>query len=696
MKKRLLCLFLGLIMVLSVVLTACSNEDEDDADVEEANAQTITMRLISEKRVCNTDEELAAYLADECGGDENSEKYLDMVKTKAAYDAVEAEFTKLTKSKYKVNVDLIFSTEDEYFDSLKVTMERYATEAQNAELAERALNKYISDYQAAYPEANYPAKRLAEEFYKYFPEYEKYKDLASFEDDEDETGGGAIEEQYEENDLGIKELVYPATEENQLDIIYVSGLDMYNEYIENEWLTGLDQYISTTGRKLNDYITGALLGGVKVDGSTYAIPNNIQIGEYTYMLVDKTLFDKYYYNSENVKSVLDLNFFLEDIKNSEPEVLPLDATFEECMDQFVWYWNIEWTEDEETGEFTYTIPAKNDFSILGALYGDPAKAGRGQIQYGFNTLFTDAEYREIYLRLMEYKYNGYYVTENDASTEAAVTFVKGDYTIMKTIDEAIKKNNKNHAAGVYTDENGKEYYAYVVKYPEADEHSLYGNMYGISSNSKHIQACIQVLTLINTNAEARNILQYGVKGVNYVIDEDTGMLRRLNKSYMMDIEKTGNCFIAHPEEGLPADYWENSKEQNNDALINPLLGFDFNDELAEYSAKLDNKLWNNQIELARQTQAKIDDCADYDELYELIENKTSGLCSTLAGNPQMYIEGFPDPITVNLNKLTNPQYDTASGLGEGPDGPIADLNGESPYTIYYSWMTTYGFLPKAK
>ena len=64
MKKRLLCLFLGLVMVLaSFSFTACSSGEEEEVDVgEDMGAQTITMRLISEKRVCNNDKELAEYL----------------------------------------------------------------------------------------------------------------------------------------------------------------------------------------------------------------------------------------------------------------------------------------------------------------------------------------------------------------------------------------------------------------------------------------------------------------------------------------------------------------------------------------------------------------------------------------------------------------------------------------------------------
>ncbi len=692
MKKRLLCLILALVMAMAVCLTSCSSDDDENADVDEVNAQTITMRLISEKKVCNTDAELAAYLADECGGDETDEKYLDMLDTKKAYDAVEAAFTKITKSKYKINVDLLFYTAEEYFGAevddpsteedetvglLESTMEKYALEAKEKEIAERTLDKYIADYQAAFPEANYPKARLAMEFFKYYPEHAKFEnELSVFENDDEYEDDKIFEEQYQENELGIKELVYPATGENQLDIIYLSGLDMYNTYIENEWLTALDSYIATSGSKLNDYITGALLNGVKVDGATYAIPNNIQIGEYTYMLIDKELFDTYYYNSEDITSVLDCKNFLEDIALTQPDVIPLDASFKECMDLFVWYWNIDCGEDE-FGDNYYSINTDNEFSIVGKVYGDPAKVSRGKIELGFNSLFADANYREIFLALKDYEFNGYYAKEDDTREKAAVSFVNGTYAIKK----AAMENE-----GVYTDEKGKEYYAYVVKYPEADESSLYGNMYAVSANSQHTSACIQVLTLLNTNSELRNILQYGIKGVNYVIDEDTNTLRRLNDDYVMDIEKTGNCFIAYPEEGLPMDYWENSKKQNNDALIDPLLGFDFNDQLADYDAVLANKLLENVGILTANVLADIEDCQSYDELYELICNSKTGIAKMLETDCELET---PEGIAiVRIKKLTNKLYDTAVGEDGEPDN-----TGESPYAVYYNWMETYGFVP---
>ena len=689
-------------MVVPMILTGCAGkEEEETADVDEdTGAKSVTMRVVTEKKVCNSDEELEEYLKNECGGDKASQKYKNMLATVKVYNAVEAEFTKITKSMYKINVDLMFYTAEEYFGAevddpstevdetegiLKTSMVEYAIWEQEAQVAERALDKYIADYLEAYP--GYSEKAITESFYTYFPEYKDYRNYSS-EDEE-----VAFEEQYRENELGIKELVYPETQESQLDIIYISGLDMYNEYIENEWIASLDEQINTTGKKLNDYISSALLGGVKVDGSTYAIPNNVMIGEYTYMLIDKTLFDTYYGNINSVTNVVDADIerFLEDVAENSPEILPLDGSFKDCMDQLVWYWNINYTEDD-FGDMSYSVDTSNEFSVLGTVYGDPATAGRGQIELGFNSLFTQQEYRDIFLTLKRYEANGFFKTENETRTDAAISFTNGSYAIKK---EALDNN------GVYTDENGREFYPIVVKYPEADESSLYGNMFAVSSNSKNALACMQVLTLLNTNAELRNILQYGVQGVDYVVDEDTGVLSRLDRNvklddgseanygkvYQMDIEKTGNCFIAYPEEGLAADYWENAKAQNNDALINPLLGFSFDAQLADYDTNLDNILIDDAKKLAEQTLAKINDCDTYDELEDLLNNKETGLCATLEPEKANLASGKG----ARLGKYCDKRYDTSTALDGEPD-----TYGESPYTVYFSWLETYGFVPADK
>ena len=134
--------------------------------------------------------------------------------------------------------------------------------------------------------------------------------------------------------------MYPELEKHQIDIIYLSGFERYNDFIDNEWIQPLDEEIAGASRKLTDYISATLLGGVQIEGSTYAIPNNVSIGEYTYMTIDKELFDKYYYNITDIEDVLDCRYFLADVVKYEPDVLPLNATYEECMNMLVWYWSM--------------------------------------------------------------------------------------------------------------------------------------------------------------------------------------------------------------------------------------------------------------------------------------------------------------------------------------------------------------------
>ncbi len=694
--KRLLCLLLALVMLLPLSLVGCDKKDDTEADIDtNTGAKTITMRIITEKEVCNNDEELAAYLKDECGSDKNSQKYKDMLETMKAYQAVEDEISKKTKSDFNTNLDILFYTEDEYAKLLEVSMDEYALEQKNAELAERALEKYIKEYRAwleaqGYPAAEYPDSAIAKSFYKNFPEYEDYKDFSS------KNGSSAKDDVYVKNDLGIMELVYPEADKNQLDIIYISGYDMYMKYVENEWIAPLNSYISTTGLQLTYNISPTLMGGVKVGGETYAIPNNVQIGEYTYMLVDKELAEKYKHTYSSFNNIADCGVFVNDVYENHKDILPIDSTFKDCMDLFVWYWNVVPTQDEETGMNKYVIDDSNKFSILGKFYSDPSKVGRGTIDLGFNSLLADAEYRETLLTLREYELKGCYnVGKGEKRTDPAISFVTdGTYAMYKEafFKNGVRKSENDSDYGVYKDENGKEYFLYVAKYPQAGNEELYGNMFAVSASSKNTQACMEVINLINTDPSVRNLLQYGIKQgehsdgqtPNYTIDEN-GVLRRLNNLYMMKIERTGNCFIAYPEEGLAPDYWEDAKAQNNDAVIHPLMGFDFNERLAEYGAALDNDQLNRAAELSEKTWALI---TQKGITYEELKNRLSNDGQLAKDFSQDSVE-IQAGINVRLDKLTNKAYDTNTGAG----GEI-DYSGESPYTVYYNWLVAFGYVPE--
>ena len=785
MNKRLICLLLSILMLLSCLLTGCSTtktDAEEEGSTVDNSAKTIVMWVIAGE-----------------GSDEEAQK------------AVSEAFAKITKAKFKTNVVLKFCTEEEYYEKLEAAIEEAQYDIEMQEKADKELRKYIK----LHKDEGKTREELTKQFYIDFPEYAKYQKAEAEEDDENAK---ETEEETETNEYGITQLKYPEPKENQVDIFYLSGYDRYIEYYNSEWLASLSEELSTSSKKLNDYISTSLLQGVQIEGGVYAIPNNVPIGEYTYMMIDKTLFDKYYQKIDKVNSVLDLNTFLNDVRNfnkdegktadDEGYVVPLASTYQECLKMLCWYWDLNYVDqsvydmyfDETTGrnyvvkkkydkavestdkdgntitttksaitnsvlpdviyktnadgEFVdkdgnvlgyryetdaegawvydakkdkyervtsesslylvdkdgYTVTAENDlrvqidaetnmdsdgnarptysysynkdadFSILGTMMKDAAKRNRGSINLGFNSLFTLTEYHTLYATLKDYDYQSYYGEVKEGQT-AAVSFMKGDARIKQEYEQN----------GVYVGEDGKEYYVVVAEYPEATEEELYGNMYAVYANSSYLARSMEVITYLNTNKELRNLLQYGIEGQHYELVEEVNengekaytarlLSNKQYGTYRMDLEKTGNCFIATPPESLGADAWTYAKIQNNDSLINPLLGFDFNTATADSDYSLDVTLIDYIDSLNKEALALIDECTNKADLLALLSDQQDG-----------FVRKYAASANAQLLKATNPSYDPEAPAGPDVPDQEPDLNGSSPYTIYQTWLTTYGY-----
>jgi len=526
MKKRLMCLFLCLIMIVGV-LASCSKKTDEEAEEEikeEASeaAITLTLWVVSEEEVSA---ETAA--------------------------AVSKALNALTKSKFKTQIDLRYYTEDQYRAKLEETIRAY-----EEDLANRVVTLP--------PES------------------------------EDETTGQVeVTDETETNEWGMSVIKYPEALENQVDIIYIAGEDMYLDFIENEWLASLDTELSSASKKIKEYVSATLLSAAKQDGVTYAIPNNRVIGEYTYMLLNKDLMDKYAQQGYVTTGKIDgfyneyLYTFLKLVDRFEGDsVVAIDDTympdantevdsFEYCLDLLAHYWALN--PDD------YTL--LDQFSVFGYHYQSLEELTRGSVSLGFNSLFEDEEFTEKYLQLNKFRFDGYF---GDATGKtAALKFVDGDYTFLDSFNSF-----------GYCEYQGEKYYPIPVAYPTASTNDIYGNMFGVCAYTRSESRSMEIVTYMNTNAEFRNILQYGVEGTHYeLIDNGNGTttVKPLVNDYKMDIYATGNVFLAHPEPQMSADIWENGKIQNRYSMVDPLLGFDLQSVAAstaeeEAAVSIDRKL----------------------------------------------------------------------------------------------------------
>ena len=461
--------------------------------------------------------------------------------------SVNQAMNEITQAKFGIYVFVNFLTEDEYYDTVEDEIRTYensknafATDSGEATVGVKDGDRWyvaIGDEKIyALPEGQRMGQRENGEWY-----------IA--------VGKDRFEKRY------------PIVRAHQVDVVYVSGEEMYTDYVSNGWLASLDSELSASSKKIKEYLSATLLEAAKIQKNTYAIPNNRELGEYTFMLLDKSLMDETFmsgiYNQGKINGFFNsyVYSYLETVRQKDATVQPVAATYEYCLDMLAHYWAID----------PDTYQADMDaFSVLGYYHTDPKTFSKDQTILSFDSLFANEDFCENYTKLNELDMKDFFLSAGEtADGKAAIKFETGNYA---KYEEYMK---------VAQDDSVKEgYYPVIVKYPTVDAETVYESMFGVCSYSVDLAASMQVLTYLNTNADFRNLVQYGVLGEHYKLHEVEGTVQYILDNegkplYSMDLFKTGNAFIAYLTDGMKKDVWEDAKAQNREVLLDPLLDFDF-------------------------------------------------------------------------------------------------------------------------
>lgn len=635
MKKKLLCLFLcfALLLSFSACLTSCNKDDEEDPDETEADVDvdrstlTLSMYVVTENKVNYTADELAAM------SDADRAKAEAVI---AAYDAVEDEINKITKSKFKTQLEMFFLTMDEYYATVEGAILATEAEAELAEAAAKALKKFVREQKQA---GNTDTEQVHSQFYAMNPQYAKYQETTLAEGEEATTTA----DETVLNELGVAELKYPDLVPNQVDILYLGGVEKYLEYVEKEWLSQLNEELNGASKKLKDFIYPDFLNAANVMTSgTYAIPNNDIMGEYTYLLLDKELMEKYYYDAAEIKTLADIEGFMADVAAYEKDYIPFAG---EAGLTNVHYWSI----DTETYEYD---PSK--FSMMGYIYPSGAKHGATMM---FRNLLRDEGYQSQMITLKTFEEKGYFVKDYKPTDKYAATVMKGGADLEK----------------IY----GEKYEMIALERPLASEETLFGSMFGVGAYTANLARSMEIITFLNTNPDFRNLLQYGIEGENYRILE-SGKLERQNQNYMMDLRKTGNIFIAYPEEDMELDAWEWARKQNLDAGTYPTVGFKF-----DKADPIDEELVNIIAGYTAEVEKEIAACKTADELISLFATYKTKYNGT--------VQQVKKANATQVQKLVyhmSRQDDVSETTG-------LKREIQSPFAYYWSWLEENGFIEHA-
>ena len=567
-------------MVLAV-FTACGPKEEVDENA--TTATTLTMMVVTEEKVNYTESEYAALSADE--------KIL-VDRRVEQYNAVEEEINQITKAKFKTQLDIVYCTEDEYYETLESRMEKTG---ELVELTSAAEKEYKRFQRTEKKNGVTDPVDVYENFIAKYPQHADY------------IQAPVIEEEVE--DEIVDEDIYPEAKPDQVDILFIGSYDKYMEYIENGWLAQLDAALkSGTAKKLTSYVYPAFLSAAKTDKGYYAIPNNTIVGEYTTLLVNKALCDKYSDISQitTLHSALDL---IKDVAKYEQGVDPVWCNSYRGYTN-VHFWSVDYQSDADGFETFEMYPDR--FSVLGATYNPDysSKIITNPGYYSFGSVLKDQSFVNQLKALKTIEFEGYYGAEN-STNEFAVGIIKG--------------------TGKDIEAYANDYYTVILEYPVATQEDLFKSMFAVSYYTANSDRCMEIITYLNTNSQFRNLLQYGIKGANYEVTDSDCAMRTSDNLYVMDVYKTGNMFVAYPDadNGMDQSTWEYAKKQDLDVVANPTLGFELhNDDLPD----LKNIDIVNQA--SREFEQKIAACKNMEEL----ESTISLLGALIEGGDATYFK----------------------------------------------------------
>lgn len=325
------------------------------------------------------------------------------------------------------------------------------------------------------------------------------------------------------------------------DIAYTNG----SKYVQNAQkgaFLAIDELLNNEGKQLKEALDPTLLEGVKVDGKVYGIPSNKEAARQSVYTFNKRLVDKYNFDLTTVKTLEDLEPMLQVIKENEPSITPI-ATFKAFL------------------PYDYVFNNEMPFAF-------PLEGETGKVINFFESDLTMQTYKTMH----KYYESGYIKADAATSKDSWPMDVENWFVRMG--------DSQPYADLLWSRAAKYEVVSVPAEAPTTFNDSVSGAIQAISTTSKNPEKTMEFLNLLNTDPYLRNLVDKGLEGVHYEMNED-GTIKDLParvERYNVPTYSLGNHFVLHLYENDPKDKWEKFKEFNESATAAPSLGFHFNSD----------------------------------------------------------------------------------------------------------------------
>ncbi|MFD2332606.1 ABC transporter substrate-binding protein [Cohnella sp. GCM10020058] len=290
---------------------------------------------------------------------------------------------------------------------------------------------------------------------------------------------------------------------------------------------------------MNSLPESVIEGSKTSKGKLMAIPNYQVAAKATGFIIQKEYLDKYHFDVSKIKTFKDLEPFLAQIKQNEPDMIPY-------------------------------FSQANSFSALASGYEgiQDTYYKKGDPTYTLLQMESMPEYM-AHIQLLYDWFNKGYIPKDVATANFDETLKSGK--IVSYIDWTLQPGGE---ANIFSHNGGHQVVYAPLTQPEFS--GVQPTMTFISRTSKNPERAMMFLNLMNTDPQLFNLMAYGIEGKHYDKKGPNTIVLKKDGGYAPDVGwAMGNVTIGYLKEGQPEDTWKKTIDLNDTAFVPDIFGFSF-------------------------------------------------------------------------------------------------------------------------
>lgn len=335
------------------------------------------------------------------------------------------------------------------------------------------------------------------------------------------------------------------------DIVFTSNwINPYGPNVAKGAYLALDDLLEEYAPQTIATTNAAVWDAIKIDGKIYGTPIQQIYARQSGFNFKKELVDKYQFDYTKVSKLEELEPFLQQIAENEPDMYPIEGKGHVIWENFLNYYGFD--------------------TLVGTIMPGAVRS------FGDLTAVNQYETQEFkdYLTLVHSWYKKGYI-QKDAATTKTDSRILGKYAV---VTDAVTKPGgdieySNGQAG------GVPYVGYGIGNRPLTTGSIQATLNAINRNSKNPERALMFIDLLNTDVELYNMIIFGLEGLSYTKTADGKVKQTLDGSYDGVLNFfVGNVFNSYYTEGQVDGVWEATSKINMEAKPSVALGFVFNSE----------------------------------------------------------------------------------------------------------------------